>query len=207
LHPVCRASSINELGAPERSRATRRQQKRRCAPINRSIAECHNGDGRKSAKGAVFFICTKGGRGGAGPDPHTCRSRKSSIEDPPQFFGQIFCEKILETKILASHYLPRDPRRSTSCHGPQPRSEYISARRSARHASLACQPSISCSWRRSSLYPSADVVAGSGEHGVDAIAIAPRASARSRESACGLRGDHRPASIAVAGLLARLRIS
>ena len=49
----------------------------------------------------VFFICTKGGRGGAEPDPHTCRSRKSSIEDPPQFFGQIFWEKILETKILA----------------------------------------------------------------------------------------------------------
>src|SRR6516225_7757519 len=49
----------------------------------------------------VFFICTKGGRGGAGPDPHTFRSRKSSIEDPPQFFGQIFWEKILETKILA----------------------------------------------------------------------------------------------------------
>src|SRR5215831_9969321 len=49
----------------------------------------------------VFFTCTKGGRGGAEPDPHTCRSRNPSLEDPPQFFGQIFWEKILEIKILA----------------------------------------------------------------------------------------------------------
>src|SRR5262245_8747117 len=52
----------------------------------------------------VFFICTKGGRGGAGPDPHTNHSRNFRLEDPPQFFGQIFWEKILEIKsvLLAS---------------------------------------------------------------------------------------------------------
>jgi hypothetical protein len=48
----------------------------------------------------VFFICTKGGRGGAGPDPHTNHSRNFRLEDPPQFFGQIFWEKILEIKIV-----------------------------------------------------------------------------------------------------------
>src|SRR5262245_18651613 len=47
----------------------------------------------------VFLICTKGGRGGAAPDPHTCRSRNPPLEDPLQFFGQIFWEKILEIKI------------------------------------------------------------------------------------------------------------
>src|SRR5215813_13371769 len=52
----------------------------------------------------VFFICTKGGRGGAEPDPHTNHSRNFRLEDPPQFFGQIFWEKILEIKsvLLAS---------------------------------------------------------------------------------------------------------
>src|SRR6516225_1408197 len=48
----------------------------------------------------VFFICTKGGRGGAEPDPHTNHSRNFRLEDPPQFFGQIFWEKILEIKIV-----------------------------------------------------------------------------------------------------------
>jgi hypothetical protein len=41
----------------------------------------------------VFFICTKGGRGGAEPDPHTNHSRNFRLEDPPQFFGQIFLGK------------------------------------------------------------------------------------------------------------------
>src|SRR5215467_7266899 len=41
----------------------------------------------------VFFICRKGGRGGAGPDPHTNHSRNFRLEDPPQFFGQIFLGK------------------------------------------------------------------------------------------------------------------
>src|SRR5215831_11736830 len=49
----------------------------------------------------VFFICTKGGGGGAEPDPHTNHSRNFRLEDPPQFFSQIFWEKILEIKILA----------------------------------------------------------------------------------------------------------
>ena len=49
----------------------------------------------------VFFICTKGGRGGAGPDPHTNHSRNFRLEDPPEFFGQIFWEKILEIKIAS----------------------------------------------------------------------------------------------------------
>jgi hypothetical protein len=48
----------------------------------------------------AFFICTKGGRGGAGPDPHTNHSRNFRLEDPPQFFGQIFWKKILEIKIV-----------------------------------------------------------------------------------------------------------
>src|SRR5262249_29168807 len=106
---------------------------------------------RRKTPPGVFFICTKGGRGGAGPDPHTCRSRNPPLEDPPQFFGQIFWEKILEIKIvlLAS---PRRGRYASSrsdsaaigqrtwhrwsqsssrptpqgcCHGPQPRSGYI----------------------------------------------------------------------------------
>src|SRR5215467_5515769 len=107
----------------------------RADQMNRSIAECHNGDGRKSAPSrghetgsqppidrpndlsrapnaapgksapregppGVSFICTKGGRGGAGPDPHTNHSRNFRLEDPPQFFGQIFWEKILEIKIV-----------------------------------------------------------------------------------------------------------
>jgi hypothetical protein len=46
------------------------------------------------------FPCTKGGRGGAGPDPHTNHSRNFRLEDPPQFFGQIFWEKILEITIV-----------------------------------------------------------------------------------------------------------
>jgi hypothetical protein len=54
-----------------------------------------------------------------------------------------------ENPGTVGHYLPRDPRRNASCHGPRPRSGYNSARRSARHASLACQPSISRSWHRS----------------------------------------------------------
>jgi hypothetical protein len=70
-----------------------------------------------------IFICTNGGRGGAGPDPHTNHSRNFRLEDPPQFFGQIFWEKILEIKIV-----------------------------------LLASPMQD------------EVVAGSGEHGVDAIA-------------------------------------
>src|SRR5215472_4951866 len=61
---------------------------------------CRSAGGKKDPR--VFFICTKGGRGGAGPDPHTCRSRNPPLEDPPQFFGQIFWEKILEIKIVLS---------------------------------------------------------------------------------------------------------
>jgi len=56
------------------------------------------------------FHLHKGGRGGAGPDPHTCRSRNPPLEDPPQFFGQIFWEKILEIKIV----LLASPRRGRS---------------------------------------------------------------------------------------------
>jgi hypothetical protein len=41
----------------------------------------------------VFFICTKGGRGGAGPDPHTNHSRNFRLEDPPQFFWPNFFGK------------------------------------------------------------------------------------------------------------------
>jgi hypothetical protein len=48
-----------------------------------------------------FSSARKGGRGGAGPDPYTNHSRNFRLEDPPQFFGQIFWEKILEIKILA----------------------------------------------------------------------------------------------------------
>jgi hypothetical protein len=42
-----------------------------------------------------FSSAGKGGRGGAGPDPHTNHSRNFRLEDPPQFFGQIFWGKIL----------------------------------------------------------------------------------------------------------------
>src|SRR5262249_25785517 len=43
----------------------------------------------------------RGGRGGAGPDPHTNHPPNFRLEDPPQFFGQIFWEKILEIKIAS----------------------------------------------------------------------------------------------------------
>jgi hypothetical protein len=54
--------------------------------------------------GGIFHPHERG-RGGAGePDLHTCRSRNFRLEDPSQFFGQIFWEKILEIKsvLLAS---------------------------------------------------------------------------------------------------------
>src|SRR5262245_1493216 len=75
--------------------------------------------------GGIFHLHERGA-GGAEPDPHTNHSRDFRLEDPPQFFGQIFWEKILEIKIV-----------------------------------LLASPSRS----RMKL-------AGSGEHGVDAIAIA-----------------------------------
>jgi hypothetical protein len=72
------------------------------APGNRnwraSPERCRNAGEKKDPR--VFFICTKGGRGGAGPDPHTNHSRNFRLEDPPSFFGQIFWEKILEIKIV-----------------------------------------------------------------------------------------------------------
>ena len=112
-----------------------------------------------------FSSARKGGRGGAGPDPHTNHSRNFRLEDPPH--GQIFWEKILEIKIV----LLASPRRGCYASSrsdsaaiglvlhrwstpqrllPRPPASLriYSARRLARHA---CQPSISCSWRRSSL--------------------------------------------------------
>jgi len=41
----------------------------------------------------VSFICTKGGRVEQDQDPHTNHSRNFRLEDPPQFFGQIFLGK------------------------------------------------------------------------------------------------------------------
>src|SRR5262249_33990905 len=85
-----------------------------------------------------FSSARKGGRGGAEPDPHTCRSRNPPLEDPPQFFGQIFWEKILEIKILASSRPTPQPLLLR----PPASLRIYSARGSARHASLPCQPSI-----------------------------------------------------------------
>src|SRR5215831_649111 len=76
---------------------------------------CRNAGGKKDPR--VFFICTKGGRGGAEPDPHTCRSRNPPLEDPPQFFGQIFWGKILEIKIAGQRSWHRW---STSSSQPTP---------------------------------------------------------------------------------------
>src|SRR5215831_12114679 len=102
-----------------------------------------------------FSSARKGGRGGAGPDPHTNHSRNFRLEDPPQFFGQIFWEKILEIKIV----LLASPRRgcyassrsdsaaigvvlprNASCHGPQPRSGIFCTQ--VGPPCLACLPTI-----------------------------------------------------------------
>jgi len=63
------------------------------APLER----CRNADEKKDPR--VFFICTKGGRGGAGPDPHTCRSRNPPLGPAPIFWPN-FLGKILEIKIV-----------------------------------------------------------------------------------------------------------
>jgi hypothetical protein len=47
-----------------------------------------------------FSSARKGGGVEQEPDPHTNHSRNFRLEDPPQFFGQIFWEKILEIKIV-----------------------------------------------------------------------------------------------------------
>src|SRR5438132_13662601 len=76
-------------------------------PIDRPMIYSHapnaapgNPPFRKNPPGC-FFTYSATGAGGAQQDPHTCRSRNPPLEDPPQCFGQIFWEKILEIKILA----------------------------------------------------------------------------------------------------------
>src|SRR6516162_9739671 len=85
-----------------------------------------------------YFSSVRKGAGWSRTFPHTCRSRNPLLEDPPQFFGQIFWEKILEIKIVlfsipeervlrvgrsdsarsdsgpGTRYLPRNPRRNAS---------------------------------------------------------------------------------------------
>src|SRR5215831_9028554 len=88
-----------------------------------------------------FSSARKGGRGGAGPDPHTNHSRNFRLEDPPQFFGQIFWEKILEIKIAGQRAWHRWSLSSSPPQRLLPRPptwlRIYSARRLARHASLA----------------------------------------------------------------------
>src|SRR5262245_18426467 len=118
--------------------------------------------------------CFSSARKGGGVEPNRTRTRAVPEmlhwRTRPQFFGQIFWEKILETKIVllasprrgcyASAVLTAPDRTAVlaplvtifiATHPATPPAtapaslRIYSARRLARHASLACQPSISCS--------------------------------------------------------------
>src|SRR5215813_13312818 len=68
---------------------------RNCWRAARTLPECR----RKERPPGVFHLHERG-RGGAEPGPAHVPSRNPPLEDPPQFFGQIFWEKILEIKIV-----------------------------------------------------------------------------------------------------------
>src|SRR5262249_24467877 len=108
LYPQINTHSAREIGI----RVPVQTEIRDSAPSNRNCWRAPpEPEYRRKKDPGVFFICTKGGRGGAGPDPHTNHSRNFRLEDPPQFFGQIFWEKILEIKIV----LLASPRRGVTC--------------------------------------------------------------------------------------------
>src|SRR5262245_8665431 len=152
LYPQINTHSAREIGI----RVPVQTEIRDSAPSNRNCWRAPpEPEYRRKKDPGVFFICTKGGRGGAGPDPHTNHSRNFRLEDPPQFFGQIFWEKILEIKIV----LLASPRRgcyassrsdsaaigvvlprNASCHGPQPRSGIFCTQ--VGPPCLACLPTI-----------------------------------------------------------------
>ena len=93
-----------------------------------------------------FSSARKGGGVEQNQDPHTNHSRNFRLEDPPQFFGQIFWEKILERGCYASSRSDSAAigvvlhRRNASCHGPQPRSGIFC--RQVGPPCLACLPTI-----------------------------------------------------------------
>jgi hypothetical protein len=112
----------------------------------------------------VFFICTKGGRGGAE------RTRTRAVPEilhwrtRPNFFGQIFWEKILEIKIvlfsIPEERVLRVGRSDSARSDSGPGTVIVT------HAATPPVPRPPASLAKHRR------VAGSGEHGVDAIAIA-----------------------------------
>jgi hypothetical protein len=73
------------------------------APSNRNCWRAPPERGRNAGgkrPPGCFSSARKGGGVEQEPDPHTNHSRNFRLEDPPQFFGQIFWEKILEIKIV-----------------------------------------------------------------------------------------------------------
>src|SRR5262249_33068703 len=60
-----------------------------------------NASGEKRKTPGCFSSAQKGGGVEQDRTPHKCRSRNPPLGDPPQFFGQIFWEKILEIKIVS----------------------------------------------------------------------------------------------------------
>src|SRR5262245_56184008 len=73
-------------------------------PIDRPNERAPNAAPRKSApregRPGVSFICKKGGRGVAGPHPHTNIHEISGWRTRPNFLAKFFWEKILEIKIV-----------------------------------------------------------------------------------------------------------
>ena len=72
------------------------------APSNRNCWRAppergRNAGGKKTPR---YFSSHERGRGGAGPDPHTCRSRNPPLETRPNFWPNFFGKKFWEIKIV-----------------------------------------------------------------------------------------------------------